>query len=370
MGKKIKSNFSNLSPLPTKRNVNVERCHLFTRRQRWEESMDQYLTDLKVLASTCQLGDLEDSLLITVIIIGVHNSVLRERLLSTEQLTLAKCIQMCRANEVVKANRAELELKETQDTNPVNKIKKQSKQRGRKAKDNNECKQQAPARSEQRKQYDTSRGEQRKQYGTSKGDQRKNNDTPRREQHRQDNNERQTHNTDCWFCGRHHKRDKFLCPAYGKQCKKCGYYNHFAEVCKQQQRNVVQIEQVSPESDQDYEDVRKVVKVDRVSKSIKAKMLLGGSREWQQEVPFEVDCGASCDILLQHYLTNIQHKIEATKTVLKMYDGNLVTPIGKTTLKVTNPRNNSKYLVGFEIVRDGKYVPILGRKSSEKMGLI
>ena len=89
------------------------------------------MTNFKVLAATYQLGDFEDSLLITIIMIGVHKSMLRERLLNTEQLTLAKCIQMCRADEVVEANRAELEDKETQDTNPVNKIKKLSKQRGR-----------------------------------------------------------------------------------------------------------------------------------------------------------------------------------------------------------------------------------------------
>ena len=79
-----------------KRNVNVERYHLFTRKQAEEETMDKYLTELQVLAKTCQLGELEDSLLITIIMIVVHNSVLRERLLNTDDLTLAKCIQMCR----------------------------------------------------------------------------------------------------------------------------------------------------------------------------------------------------------------------------------------------------------------------------------
>ena len=340
-----------------KRNINVERYRLFSRRQGPDETMDQFLTELKVLASTCELGNLEDSLLQTVIMMGITNSALRERLLNKDQ-TLAQCMQMCRSSEIIKANKAELEGKE-QEAKEVNKINKkqaakQSTQRGRKKKILN-VDNRAPAGGDQPSQ--------RKQYGGSGDDQRKkykNYDSSRQAQRE----------VECFYCGRKHVRNKFDCPAFGKKCTKCGYRNHFEVVCQRDSKRVDQVEHEQVESEEEYEDVRKVVKVDRVGQSIIAKMLLGGSRERQQEVPFEVDCGASCDILPQHYLTSIQHKIETTKTVLKMYDGNLVTPIGKTTLKVTNPRTNSKYLVGFEIVSDGKYVPILGRKSSEKMGLI
>ena len=56
----------------------VQQDKLFSRRQSEDEIMDQY--DVEALVSTCQLGELEDSLLITVIMIGV----LRECLLNME----------------------------------------------------------------------------------------------------------------------------------------------------------------------------------------------------------------------------------------------------------------------------------------------
>ena len=38
---------------------------------------------------------------------------------------------------------------------------------------------------------------------------------------------------ECKFCGRAHKWRKEDCPAYGKQCNKCGKENHFAYCCRQ-----------------------------------------------------------------------------------------------------------------------------------------
>ena len=36
----------------------------------------------------------------------------------------------------------------------------------------------------------------------------------------------------CDYCGQNHRRGKRNCPAYDKECDKCGGKNHFRTVCK------------------------------------------------------------------------------------------------------------------------------------------
>ena len=62
------------------------------------------LTDLKVLAQTCNLGELLDSLLRDRIVCGINDAVLRERLFRETDLTLDKCLAICRAAALSKEN--------------------------------------------------------------------------------------------------------------------------------------------------------------------------------------------------------------------------------------------------------------------------
>ena len=39
-----------------------------------------------------------------------------------------------------------------------------------------------------------------------------------------------TSKIDCRFCGHNHKKRD--CPAFGKECNKCGRKNHFSKMCK------------------------------------------------------------------------------------------------------------------------------------------
>ena len=58
-----------------KKNVTVERYKFITRIQEGE-SIEKFVTDLKLLAATCNFGMLHDSLIRYRIIRGIRNSML------------------------------------------------------------------------------------------------------------------------------------------------------------------------------------------------------------------------------------------------------------------------------------------------------
>ena len=82
----------------------VERCRFFTRNQGTSENIDSYVTELRLLARTCNFGTLRDSLIRDRIVCGGNNASMRERQLREKNLTLDTCLQLCRAAELSKEN--------------------------------------------------------------------------------------------------------------------------------------------------------------------------------------------------------------------------------------------------------------------------
>ena len=80
-------------------NVTYERHQFNTRNQKEGESIDSYVTDLRILSKSCEFGDLTDSLLRDRLVCGVIKDTVRSRLLRETDLTLQKAIDMCRSAE-------------------------------------------------------------------------------------------------------------------------------------------------------------------------------------------------------------------------------------------------------------------------------
>ena len=80
-----------------KKNETVERYKFFSRFQNPGESLEKFITDLKLLATTCNFGDLKDSLVRDRIICGIQDKQLREDLLKDPCLDLQRCLDDCRA---------------------------------------------------------------------------------------------------------------------------------------------------------------------------------------------------------------------------------------------------------------------------------
>ena len=86
---------------------NTEYCgfQFLSRRQQEDETIDQYVTDLRTLMSRCEFEklknkDLLDRLLTFMIVMGVRDAQSQEQLLARSTLKLTEAINVCRGREV------------------------------------------------------------------------------------------------------------------------------------------------------------------------------------------------------------------------------------------------------------------------------
>ena len=127
------------------------------------ESVDSFVAELRNLAKTCNFCDcLRDSLIRDRIVLGIKNEQTTKKLLRMRDLTLNRCIDVCRSEEV-----AELQMKSLSGpVDNINQVKSSSK------------KHRAPTPVDGRSAKKIS----------------------------------------CKFCGYDHQPDRKMCPAWGKKC--------------------------------------------------------------------------------------------------------------------------------------------------------
>lgn len=87
-----------------------------------------------------------------------------------------------------------------------------------------------------------------------------------------------------------------------------------------------------------------------------------------QHVKFQVDSGATCNIIPKSYLKT-NNVITETDQILSMYNNTTIKPLGKCNMEFMNPKNGGKYKADF-VVLDGPYKPILGSHASQALRLI
>ncbi|XP_064614576.1 uncharacterized protein LOC135478234 [Liolophura sinensis] len=196
-----------------KKDETVERYHFFTRNQE-SESFDKYLTDLRILAATCNFGELHDSLIRDRIVCGISEIHLRERLLREADLTLDKCVHICRASEISK--KQSLALNAQSAVHAVSN-KSDPKQKARKSRN--------------------SKSSNSKQTGKSG---------------KQNLLERP-----CNFCGLRHEKRRHKCPAYGKEFNACHSKSHFSSMCHSL-RNLNFVSETLSSEEEDYFEINTV----------------------------------------------------------------------------------------------------------------
>ena len=157
-------------------NETYERYKFNRRQQATDESIDAYVTTLRYIRKSCNFCDcLADTLLRDRLVMGIRDDETRKKLLEISDLTLTRCIDLCRANEATGARMKQMNTKGGGDK--VHGVRKKDKTRSRKR--------------------------------------------------------------TCKFCGQSHEYKKELCPAWGSRCEKCNGRNHFAARCKKSKVNAV-----------------------------------------------------------------------------------------------------------------------------------
>lgn len=172
-----------------KKNITYCRHRFFTCVPKSDDTIDQYVTELRTRAKLCDFGNLLDSLIRDRIVCGILDEKMRERLLREPDLNLEKAIQLCRANEVTKSHVKELAENSSQSHASVDMVSKPRSVKP-KAKHHN-CKSKADQQGSQQHAQTSQKGKK---------------------------------------CGNVHLRGS--CPAEGKTCFHCNKLGHFARCCR------------------------------------------------------------------------------------------------------------------------------------------
>ena len=292
--------------------------YIFNNRMQQDgETIDAYANELRSLASTCEFGQLQDDLIRDRIVCGLKDNATRRKLLQESKLKLTKCIDICRATESTTAQLKAMSMSGKEELHFVLKQKKQSKEK---------------------KKYST---EGQLKY-------------------------------DCKYCGKKHANSRDACPAYGAKCKKCGRMNHYAVCCRDRKfdkKDRVHILDNSEDSDEELSTVEvsteeKVYSIEsQYNSKIFATLLVQ-----KKPVKFQVDCGATCNVISKKYLPP-DTRIMESDIKLSMYDSTKMRTLGTTELKLVNPSNAKRYKGKFVVVHEDR-TPLIGSRSAQQMKLI
>uniref|UniRef100_A0A6P7H8G7 Uncharacterized protein LOC114348527 n=1 Tax=Diabrotica virgifera virgifera TaxID=50390 RepID=A0A6P7H8G7_DIAVI len=264
-----------------KENIAYERYEFFTYKQDPGQPTSNFITELKKRAGRCQLEKLQDSLIVTMIICGIKNNEIRERLLQEDGLTLEKAIELC---QVIESSRARSEMMRVGAPSNVIEVEAVNKSGNR---------------------YQG--GEKLKHQEVSQNIQ------------------------NCNKCGqRLHRINN--CPAFGKVCNFCKLPNHFATVCRKkkfQNREVNEINTVtkSPNVTSSCNDlfVDKVLEVNAGENNftnITSSCTLNINKH---KITFKIDSGAMANVLPMSIFETLgfsNRVIMKTNTKLQSYTGN------------------------------------------------
>ena len=331
------------SYMSPKKNITYMRYRFFSYNQGDEQSTDEYVTELRSRAEHCSFGDLKSSLIRDKIVIGVHDKKVQERLLREPDLSLEQAIQICRAAEEVKLQSKEIKGETKTSESLVDAVNKNA--------------------------------------------QRNTNEKRPR-----------TMIKNCKYCGKEHFQGR--CPAYNRQCGKCGKYNHFASVCMSKPRqNVRQInrnEQNNEDDDFEYllsslstnnshhsaqkqDDLVSKPDSENTSEEFFISNINGKSDEnrWEvslntcgTDVSYMLDTGAQVNVLPEKVYRTLtkRPRLSPTKAKLTAYDGGNIPVQGKCITHI-NQGSNKTVPVQFFVVKTEAF-PIIGLKTCEQLNLI
>lgn len=312
-----------------KKNTVIARYKFFNCVQVQNESIESFVTNLKVLAKDCDFDTQEENLIRDLLIIGIKDVTIKEKLLIDSELSLEQAITYCRAKE---SSNQQILMMTHNEASAVHSV---------------------------------SGGSSINNFSANKRSGRaKNNFGNRSEEKRNNASEIKRK---CSKCNTSHAYRN--CPAYGKRCKKCNKLNHFAIVCKNKKINQVDTEDYGDTEEYETES-NGIIKLDSV-----VDVIHSGS-EWKVNIcinkikmPCKIDTGAEVNILPISKFNTVKRKEIITKTNKKLlsYTGHSLDVIGTCDL-LCRYGDKTETLTFYVIKQDSNV--LIGLNSSEKLGFV
>ena len=290
--------------------------HLFIeRKQKDGETVDEFCSALKTLAKNCDLGEKEESWVTSMLVLGLKDLRLKERLMEKDR-NLEETLQAARIAETSKQHMKSLKSDSGKFESVDSLARKGTRHRGK------------PSRYVK---------------------------TGQKSEPSRDRKERMS----CRNCGSAH--DQASCPATGRSCHKCKKMNHFAKMCRNPRSQRKEVNTVD-DHESDFENLF-------------IGAVTGGDSDWTQAIDFgnvkevfKLDTGAQCNVLPKTLYDKITVKpLQSSSAKLESYAKTCIKPVGKCELSCWVL--GKKYQACFQVV-NGNYMPLLGRVSCEQMGLI
>lgn len=313
------------------KNEIYERYKFFTRNQNEGESYEDYSVALRDLSSTCNFDFLTDSLIRDRLVCGISDKTVKDRLLRTKDLTLAKAIDICRTSQETQRQLEKI-CSSTSTPNNIDNLNDVD--------------------------YNIHKINKKPNTADNAGKNTK--------------EDRYTNYTrECQRCGYIHPVKR--CLAFGKRCVRCNGYNHFANKCKN--RFVHNVE--------DNNDERKCENMEENIKtiffgSVFINALKEHTKDWtivvgSNNVPLDlkVDTGAQANLLSGRNLSSLgldKNNLLECKARLTTYTGQVINCLGKCSLPIKYDGKN--YVLDFYVVNSDKACNILGLHSAIKMNLV
>ena len=332
-----------------RKNLTFNRYNFLTARQSDNETFDEFYTKLRKLSENCELGQLRDSLIKDIMIIGIRDTKLKERFLRENDIDLQTVLKNGRASEASKKQTKTLknEYKDTLDIH------------------------------ENHRPNDRNRHHSNKQTAQSKT-------KPANEMINK-----------CKFCAGSHQRG--ACPAYRKNCNNCGRTGHYASCCtkpKQTKKtgkiytvakgataNVPELTDDSDDSDSESSSegyfLGSVVKRDNENND---ELFIGAleseDKDWlitldsnETPVTYKIDTGAQANVISTKLYRKLNPRptLHKTKTKLTAYNNQPIKVEGRCIVNLLH--KSVKYPTLF-IVAETESSPVIGLQACQRLNLV
>jgi len=331
-----------------KKNIVYERHCFLTYKRADGQSIDNYATELKIKAASCEYGSLVDSIIRDQVVLSITNQALQERLISITDLSLEKAVEIIKRTE--SAHEQVVQINSGKDDGiSVNLVKK----------------------------FASNKYGNRKNYLENSLSQ-KNNYTEKF------NNKDNSHKQRCCHkCNREHEFGN--CPAYGQTCRSCGHLNHWAVVCRRKKKafvKEVRVQEAENGSSEEDESAVQLLGVYEVKENIGVRSNQHLKQPFNTDVWYEkirlnntitvsikLDTGSQVNLLPFKIFKKLDNvKLSNTNVKLEAYGGFKLKPIGKVVLECT-VKNQTSIKVTFLII-NLDVQPLLGLTDCIAFGLI